>query len=60
MPRCRGILGETHQGEAGSQLSHNLIRITGFAPISEPTTPPLSFNCAIKRRANRALLDIGT
>jgi hypothetical protein len=54
-PRCGGILVETHHGKAGSQLSHNSIRITGFAPRCRPTTP----NCAIKRRANGAMLDIG-
>jgi hypothetical protein len=60
MPRHGGILVDMHQGKAGSQLSHNSIRITGFAPRSRPITPPSSFNCAIKRRANRAMLDIGT
>ena len=60
MPRRGVILVETRQGKAGSQLLHISIRITGFVPISRPTTPPSSFNCAIKRRANRAMLDIGT
>jgi hypothetical protein len=60
MPRCGGILMEMRHSKAGSQLSHNSIRITSFAPRSRPTTPPSSFNCAIKRRANRAMLDIAT
>jgi hypothetical protein len=58
--RCRGILVDMRHGKAGSQLSHNSIRIIGFATRSRPTTLPSSFNCAIKRRANRAMLDIGT
>jgi hypothetical protein len=58
--RREGILVETCNGKAGSQLSHNSIRITGFAPRSRPTTQLSSFNCEIKRRANRAMLDIGT
>jgi hypothetical protein len=60
MPRHGGILVEIRHGKAGYQLSHNSIRITGFAPRSRPTTPPSSFNSAIKRRANRAMLDIRT
>ncbi len=59
MPRRRGILVEMHHSEAGSQLSHNSIGVTGFAPRSRPTTWPSSFNSAIKRRANRAMLDVG-
>jgi hypothetical protein len=60
MPKHGVISVETRQGKAGSQLSHNSIRITGFAPRSRQTTLPSSFNCAIKRKANRVMLDIGT
>jgi hypothetical protein len=52
MPRRGGILVETRHGKAGSQPSHNSIRITGFAPGSKPTTLPSLFSYAIERRAN--------
>jgi hypothetical protein len=37
-PRQGRTLVETHHSIAGSQLLHNSIRITGFAPVNKPTT----------------------
>ncbi len=62
-PRWGETLVVTRCSVASYRFLHNLIRMTGFAPGSKPTT--LSnisrlYNQEKTTRANRAMLDIGT